>query len=230
MMNVLHYIPQLLSGTAVTLQLMVVALALGLCLALLLTACLESGKIYLKAPIDAFVFAIRGTPLLAQFFIIYYGSGQLFWLRETFLWSILKHPFGCAVIALALNTSAYTAVLFRGAIHSVPQGEIEACYALGLSKWQMYRRIILPRAFRIVLPAYSNEVIMILKSTSLASTITLMDLMGVTRHIIALNFETIPMLILAGIIYLLLNGIVMGVFTLLERKLSMKHYSIASTS
>lgn len=214
-MNVLQYLPKLLSGTVVTLELMVLALFIGFCLALCVTACLESGRRYLKAPAQAFVFVIRGTPLLIQFFIIYYGTGQFLWLHQTFLWAVFKHPFWCAVIALALNTSAYTAVLLRGAIHAVPVGEVQACQVLGLSTWQMYRRVILPRAFRIVLPAYSNEVIMILKGTSLASTITIMDLMGVTRHLIAATFETIPLFILAGIIYLVLNGLIMIGFKLL---------------
>ncbi len=211
-------VQQLFSGAAITLELMALALLIGLSLALMLTLLSESHRVYLKAPVDVFVFIIRGTPLLVQIFIIYYGSGQFAWLRETFLWTVLKAPFGCAVIALALNTSAYTTVLLRGAIRSIPKGEIEACYALGFSRWQMLHRIVIPRAFRLALPAYSNEVVMILKGTSLASTITLMDLMGVTRHISAITYETIPLFIMAGIIYLILNGLIMAAFRRLEKK------------
>lgn len=208
---------QLFSGTVLTLQLMLVALAIGFCIALLVTVCVQSKKVYLKTPANIFIFAVRGTPLLVQFFIIYYGSGQLVWLHHTFLWTIFKQPFSCAVITLALNTSAYTSVLMSAAIQSVPRGEIQACQALGLSTWKMYYRIIIPRAFHIILPSYSNEVVMILKGTSLASTITLMDLMGVTRHLIAMTYNTIPLFLLAGIIYLTLNSLIMGGFKLLER-------------
>lgn len=222
-MNLSEIIPQLYQGTLITLQLVVLALLIGFFLALVMTLLLETGQFYFKAIINAFIFVIRGTPLLVQIFIIYYGSGQFTWLHHTMLWDLLKHPFGCAVLALALNTSAYTTVLLRGAIHAVPAGEIEACQALGFSRWQMYHRVILPRAFRIVLPAYSNEMILVLKGTSLASTITLMDLMGVTTHWIAMTYQTIPLLILAGIIYLLLNGLIIGGFRLLERHWSFHH-------
>lgn len=223
-MNILQYWPQLLSGVVITIELMLSALVLGLFLAALLTALSESGFSFLEAPVNVFVFIIRGTPLLVQIFIIYYGSGQFHWLRETILWSVLKRPFGCAVIALAINTSAYTTVLLRGAIRSIPTGEIEAAKALGLSRWKAYQRIIIPRAIRIVLPAYSNEVIMILKGTSLAGTITLMDIMGVTRHLIAMMYEVIPLFFLAGIIYFVLNALIMSVFYFLEKKLTFQYY------
>ena len=216
-MNILQYWPQLLSGVVITIELMLFALVLGLFLAALLTTLSESGFSFLEAAVNIFVFIIRGTPLLVQIFIIYYGSGQFHWLRETILWSVLKRPFGCAVIALAINTSAYTTVLLRGAIRSIPIGEIEAARALGFSRWKAYQRIIIPRAIRIVLPAYSNEVIMILKGTSLADTITLMDIMGVTRHLIAITYEVIPLFFLAGIIYFILNALIMSVFYFLEK-------------
>lgn len=219
-MNLTDLLPECLTGLLITLKLMILSLAIGLGLALIFTLLSETNRAYFKAPVNALVFMIRGTPLLVQIFIIYYGSGQWAWLHHTFLWEVLKRPFGCAVLALALNTGAYTSVLLRGAIHSIPSGEIEACQALGFSRWQMISRIILPRAFRIALPAYSNEVIMILKGTSLASTITLMDLMGVTTHWIAMTYQTIPLLIVAGVIYLALNGIIIGIFRLVERKLA----------
>ena len=218
-MNIEQTFQELFSGTLLTLELMLFSLLIGLSLALLFTVLVEMERPILKPFINGFIFIMRGTPLLVQIFIIYYGSGQFTWLRETFLWDVLKHPFGCAVTALALNTSAYTTVLLRGAIRSIPQGEIEACYALGLSRWQMLHRIIIPRAFRIALPAYSNEVIMILKSTSLASTVTLMDLTGVTQYLIAVTYDTIPLFLMAGGIYLLLNGLLIGGFKVTEKKL-----------
>ena len=217
-MNLTEILSQLYSGLWVTLQLMVLSLTIGFLLALGFTLLLETGRVYFKVIINAFIFMIRGTPLLVQIFIIYYGSGEFFWLHHTFLWELFKHPMGCAVVALVFNTSAYTTVLLRGAIHSIPAGEIEACQALGFSRWQMYYCVILPRAFRMVLPAYSNEVILVLKGTSLASTITLMDLMGVTTHWIAITYQTIPLLIIASIFYWTLNGFIIGGFRLLERR------------
>nr|HMT03366.1 ABC transporter permease subunit [Burkholderiales bacterium] len=126
----------------------------------------------------------------------------------------------CAVIALALNTSAYSFELFRGAISAIPYGEIEACQALGLSKLQMLRKVIAPRAIRLVLPAYSNEVIIILKSTTLASTITLMDIMGVIHAFISQTYLTASYLLLAGSIYLFLNLIIINIFRYIEGRLS----------
>lgn len=215
--TMLHYLPEMLLGLLVTIKLMIFALAAGLALAIIFTLCSVSGRFYLKWPADAIVFFIRGTPLLVQIFIIYYGSGQFDWLRASILWDVLKHPYDCAVIALSLNTAAYTAALLIGAIHAVPHGEVEACQVLGFSKGQMLRRIIFPRAWRIALPAYSNEVIMILKSTSLASTITLLDLMGVTRQLVARTYEVLPFFIMAGLFYLGLNLMIIVTFRLLEK-------------
>lgn len=211
-------LPAMSAGLLITLELMVCSLTVGLWLAVIMTLCSATERVYLKAPINAFVFFIRGTPLLVQIFIIYYGSGQWAWLRTTFLWDILRHPFYCATLALAINTAAYTTALLTGAIGAVPRGEMEACQVLGLSRWQMLRRIIFPRAWRMALPAYSNEVIMILKSTSLASTITLLDLMGVMRQMIARTYEVLPFFIMAGLLYLLLNTLIIGIFKYLERK------------
>jgi arginine transport system permease protein len=216
--TVIQYFPSMLSGLKMTLQLMICSLAAGLLLALILSLLHETNSKILKAPIDAFVFFIRGTPLLVQIFIIYYGSGQWAWLRGTVLWELFRYPFGCAVLALAINTAAYTTSLLTGVIRAIPRGEIEACQVLGFSKWQMHRRVILPRAWRMALPAYSNEVIMILKSTSLASTITLLDLMGVMRQLIGKTYQVLPFFLMAGFLYLCLNGLIIGIFKFLERK------------
>ena len=216
--TILNYYPAIFSGLFVTLELMLCALALGLLLAIFFTMICTTNQTLIKAPLHAFLFFIRGTPLLVQIFIIYYGSGDILWIRETFLWDILKKPLGCAILALSLNTAAYTTALLLGAIRSVPKGEIEACRVLGFSNRQMLQRVILPRAWRIALPAYSNEVIMILKSTSLASTITLLDLMGVTRHLVAETYQVLPFFLSAGCLYLFLNCVIMGIFKILEKK------------
>lgn len=217
---IIDYLPQLLVGTVTTIELMLLTLVCGLLLALLLTLISSFGHWYLKKPIDAFIFFVRGTPLLVQLFIVYYGLGQFAWLRETPLWLFFKHPLACAVFAFSLNTAAYTTELFRGAIQNISRGEIEACHALGMSSALMYRRIIIPKALRIALPAYSNEVIMILKCTTLASTVTLLDLTGMVRLINAKTYATLEFFIVAGIIYLLLNGLITLLFRKLETKLS----------
>lgn len=202
----------LLSGLSVTLTLMLASLGLGLVLSLGMTLILLSECRSLKIIINLFIFFIRGTPLLVQLFLIYYGIAQFEWVRHSFLWLIFRTPMACAVISLAINTASYTTVLLLGAIHSVPANEIAAAEAIGMSKWQSVRRIILPRAFRIMMPAYSNEVMIILKSTSLASTITLMDIMGVTQQLIAATYNTVTFYLIAGAIYLSLNGIVLALY------------------
>src|SRR3989338_8563956 len=164
-----------------------------------------------------FSFLCLGTPLLVQIFLIYYGVGQFEWIRNSVLWIILREPMACAIIAFSFNTACYTTIILKGAIHSVPRNEIDACHAMGMSKWQAMRRIIFPRAFRIALPAYSNEVLIILKSTSLASTITLLDLMGVTQQLISETYDTVTFYVIAGVIYLLLNAIITSIFMFLQR-------------
>ena len=213
-------IPQITTGMVTTLELMICALIIGLLLALLLTMCSYLNLKIINLILKTYTFIIRGTPLLVQIFIIYYGSSQFDFIRNGILWNILKEPFACAVIALALNTSAYSFELFRGAINAIPYGEIEACQALGLSKLQMLRKVIAPRAIRLVLPAYSNEVIIILKSTTLASTITLMDIMGVIHAFISQTYLTASYLLLAGSIYLFLNLIIINIFRYIEGRLS----------
>lgn len=217
-MTFIDFIPQLASGLGTTILLMLSALAVGTVLALFMTLGMISKHPWLALPIHAFVFFMRGTPLLVQIFLIYFGLGQFEWLRDTPLWLILREPFACAVIAFALNTSAYTTVLFKGALDSVPHGEVVACQALGMSRGLMLRHIIIPRAIRMALPAYSNEVIMILKGTSLASTITILDLMGVTDEIISQTYQTLPYLCLAGVIYFALNALIISIFRMLERR------------
>jgi arginine transport system permease protein len=219
-MNIFQYIPQLLKGILITLELTGLSLFIGLVLALFLTLLVNSRFLLLRGVVHLFLFIFRGSPLLVQIFLIYYGIGQWHWIQSTVLWVVLKTPMGCATLALALNTAAYTTVLLKAGIQSIPFGEIEACYALGFATWKMYSRIILPRAIRIAWPAYSNEVVIVLKGTSLVSTITIMDLMGVTQHLIDMTYETIPLLILAGVIYLLLNSLIMGLFGWVEKKQS----------
>ena len=149
---------------------------------------------------------------------MYYGASQFDVVRESVLWPILREPFWCAIIAFTLNTSAYTAEIFRGAIQAIPQGEVEACKVIGMTKAQMYRRVLLPRAFGIVLPAYGNEIILMLKGSALASTITILDLTGMARTIIARTYTPMEIFIAAGAIYLAISIVIIAIFRQIERR------------
>lgn len=205
-----------IDGTLTTISLMVCALSIGFVIAIFMTTLKQFHNKFITAPVDIFIFLIRGTPLLVQFFLIYYGAIEFIFLQGTWVWDILKSPFACAVIALSINTGAYTTVIFCGAIHSIPKGEIEACQALGMSKLLMLRRVILPRALQIAIPVYANEGVYVLKATSLASVITLLDLMGTTRLIIAQSYVALEPFLVAGIIYYLINIVVIKLFKRLE--------------
>jgi His/Glu/Gln/Arg/opine family amino acid ABC transporter permease subunit len=206
-------LPKLLTGTLVTLELTIFSLLIGFILAILLVLGDMLKYRTVKIPIKFFVAFMRGTPLLVQIFIIYYGLSQFEWIRASVFWEILREPFACALLALALNTSAYTMVIFRGAINSIPKGEIEACKALGMSMGMMFFKILLPRAIKLSLPAYSNEVIMILQGTSLASTITILDLTGVTKQLISQTYAVMELFVLSGVIYLILTMIIIKIFS-----------------
>jgi polar amino acid transport system permease protein len=179
-----------------------------------------SERRWLRVGAYSYIFVFRGTPLLVQIFLVYYGLGQFQAVRASALWPILREPYWCAIIAFALNTGAYTAEILRGAIGAVPVGEVEAAKAFGMSRTLSLRRIILPRALRIALPAYGNEVILMLKGSALASTITLLDLTGMARTIIARTYMPVEIFLAAGLIYLAITFVFVQLFRLLERRLS----------
>ncbi len=214
----LQNIPVLLHGIFITLSLVSLSLMVGFSLSILFTIGSLSRKTWLSMPIKMFIFVIRGTPLLVQFFIIYYGAGQFQALQNSLLWSFFKQPFACAMLTLALNTSAYSTEIFLGAIRFIPKGEIDACHAFGMPWGLKLRRVIFPRALRTAIPAYSNEVIMLVKSSSLASTITLLDLMGITQQLINKTYLVIEFYMLAGMVYLLINSALMLLFKMIETR------------
>ena len=195
-------VPDLLGGLAITLELTVLSLIFGMVLALPLAALRTARNPMLWMPAYGYITFFRGTPLLVQIFLIYYGSGQFDWIRETLIWPILREAYWCAILAFSLNTAAYTAEILRGAIEAVPKGEIEAGLALGMSRWLVFRLISLPRAFRLALPAYGNEIILVIKSSSLASTITLLDITGVARTLVAHTYAPYEIFLVAGALYL----------------------------
>ena len=210
-------VPDLLGGLLVTLELTVLSLIFGMALALPLAALRTAPSRILWMPVYGYITFFRGTPLLVQIFLIYYGTGQFDWIRETPLWPLLRQAYWCAILAFSLNTAAYTAEILRGAIEAVPRGEIEAGSALGMSRWLVFRLISLPRAFRLALPAYGNEIILVIKSSSLASTITLLDITGVARTLVAHTYAPYEVFLVAGALYLLLVLATTRLLALAER-------------
>ncbi|TCS62607.1 ABC transporter permease [Varunaivibrio sulfuroxidans] len=221
-------LPQLLDGVGVTLELVGVSLLIGACIALPMALMRVSRNPALKTFAYGYIFFFRGTPLLVQIFLIYYGASQFPSVRDSFLWPILREAYWCAIIAFALNTGAYTAEILRGAIQAVPAGQIEAARAIGMTRAKMYRRIILPQAFRIGLPAYGNEIILMLKGSALASTITLLDLTGMARTIIARTYMPVELFFAAGVIYFILTAILTQVLKRVERRVN-RHMTTANT-
>ncbi|WP_372054460.1 ABC transporter permease [Tistrella mobilis] len=211
---------RLAGGLATTFQLVALALIIGAALALLVAMARISQNPLLAWFGRGYIFFFRGTPLLVQLFLIYYGLSQFPAIRSSFLWPILREPYWCAIIAFALNTSGYTAEILRGAIQAVPRGQIEAAQALGMSRALAFRRIILPIAIRYGFPAYSNEVILMIKASALASTITILDLMGVTRTLISRTFAVTELFVAAGVIYLVITLLLTRVFARVEARLN----------
>ncbi|ROR98705.1 amino acid ABC transporter membrane protein 2 (PAAT family) [Sinobacterium caligoides] len=211
------YLDTLTVGVLTTLKLALLSLLTGAAMAAVFTLILELKVFLLEWLVRGFILFFTGTPLLVQFFLIYSGPGQFDWLRESWLWEYLSQPFFCAVLALAMNTAAYSALLFKGALEAVPSSDWLACKALGMNTRQTLS-VVVSRALRQVLPAYSNEVIMVLKGTSLASTITIMDLMGYAQRINAQTYDTLTVFTVAGAYYLVITALLTLGFRLLERR------------
>ncbi len=214
--------PKLLNATLVTLKLLSLSLIFGLILGLFFAILRLNKNIFLNKFSYFYSYVFRGTPLLVQIFIIYFGLGQIEFLRSSFLWIILKEPYWCAIIAFSLNTGAYTSEILRSAFETIDKGFLEAGDSLGISKKIIFYKIQIPIAIRQSLPAYGNEIILMLKGTSLASTVTLMDLTGVAKYIISTTFKPIEVFIVAGGIYLFMTFIIHNVIKFLEKKYSYK--------
>lgn len=207
---------RLLGGLPLTLNLAAVSAAFGGAFALALVAMRQSGIAVLDWFARGFVFVFRGTPLLVQIFLIFYGLSQFPEVRQSFLWPFLRQPYWCAILALSLNTAAYTAEILRGGLQSVPFGQIESARACGMSGLTLYRRIILPIAVRQALPSYSTEVILMVRATALASIITLMDITGIAQKVNSETFRAIEVFMCAGAIYLAINFLLARLFAALE--------------
>ena len=208
---------QLLGGVPLLLQLAAFSIAAGAVLAVVLALMRLSGNAALDAIARSYVFVFRGTPLLVQIFLIYYGLGQFPEIRQSVLWPFLRQPYWCALLALTLNTAAYSSEIIRSGILSVPFGQIEAARACGMSRALVFRRIIVPQGLRVALPAYGNEIILVIKSSSLASTITLLDITGVARTLVAHTYAPYEVFLVAGALYLLLVLATTRLLALAER-------------
>ena len=212
--------PKMINAAFITIQLLSLSLLIGLFIGLAAAILRLNKNIFINKLAYGYSYLFRGTPLLVQIYIIYFGLGNIEFIRSTFLWVFLKEPFWCAIIAFALNTGAYTSEILRSAFQTIKPGVIEAGKSLGISNKIIFYKIQIPIAIRQSLPAYGNEIILMLKGTSLASTVTIMDLTGVAKHIISTTFKPVEVFILAGSIYLFMTFIIHNVIKFLEKKYS----------
>jgi len=221
----MEYGDKLAQGLLMTLQLTVIPVVLAALLALPLAILRCKRNVWIKAPIRLFVSFFRGTPLLAQLFLVYYGSGQFRnELTDMGIWWFFSEPLYCALLTFTLNSTAYQIEMVRGGLQAVDIGEIEAGMAFGMNQVKLYRRIILPNAYRIAFPALGNEVILMLKGGAIASVITLLDIMGQTRRVFSQTFD-IDVYFLAAILYLLITTIFVLVWRTIEGRLN-RHLSL----
>ena len=212
-----EYLRVIAQGIPTSLLLTIVSLLIAFCLALFLTFLLSMENKWVKRAVNLYLTLFTGTPLLVQFFLIYAGPGQFQWIIDSPLWYVLSNAWFCAALALALNSAAYSTQLFYGAVKAIPKGQWESCAALGLNRIQTLK-ILISYALKRALPSYSNEIILVFKGTALASTITIMDIMGYARQLYGTEYDALTIYGIAGGIYLIITGIA----TLLLRKLEKK--------
>ena len=214
---------KIIQGIPLTLQVVIIATILGFILAILVALMRISGRGILSIPAYYFVYLIRGTPLLLQLYFVYYGLGQFSFIRESFLWPILREPYWCGIITLTISTGAYSSEIIRGGIMSVSKGYLEASNALGMSKFMTFMKITLPITFRQALPAYGNELILMVKASSLISIITLMEITGIARTIISKTYAPVEIFLVAGSIYLFINFLIVMSVNFAENRLGVKN-------
>jgi len=213
--TLLHY----WGGLVTTVQLVFLSLLIGLIIALPLGILRTSKNPWINKPIWVYVYTFRGTPLLVQLYLIYYGTAQITGIQDTIFWAVLSEAFYPCLIAFILNTAAYTTEIIRGAVEATPKGEIEAAKAYGMSAWLRMRRIILPSAIRRGLPAYANEVIFMLHASAIASVVTIVDLTGAARDIYARYYAPFDAFLFVAAIYLCLTFTLIFLFRKLENRL-----------
>ncbi|HCG6786661.1 TPA: ABC transporter permease [Vibrio parahaemolyticus] len=211
---IIESFPVYLQGLWTTVWLVGISLVIGLCVSVPLAIARNSTNYALSLTSWGFIYFFRGTPLLVQLYLIYYGMDQFFPVKDT-LW---EHAWFCALVAFVLNTSAYTAEIIRGAINGLPKGEVEAAEAYGMSKFMTYKRIILPSALRRALPAYSNEVIFMLHGSAVAGIVTIVDLTGAARLVNSRYYAPFESFLTAGLFYMSLTFIILWCFKRAEKR------------
>ena len=217
------YLPMLIQGLGMTVQLLVISMGLGLILAVPIGLVQVTGPKWLSRIALAYCTVMRGTPLLIQLYLFYYGLGSVLAtfpeLRQSMFWPILREGYFYAILAFALNEAGYAGEIMRGAFLSVPKGELEAARAIGMSPWQVLRRVWLPRAIRNVLPTLGGETILTLKSTPLAALVTVVDLFGVSDRVRQETYIIYEPLLLVMVIYMILTFIITRIFAVVERQI-----------
>ena len=207
-----------LQGVLVTLEMTALSLLCGGILAVILSLLVVYGPKSIARAIGVYTYVFRGSPLLIQLFLIYYGLGQFEAVRESWVWHFLREPYWCVLLAFSLNTAAYTTEILVGSIKATPKGEIEACLSYGMTRGQTIYRVILPSAFRRSFPAYSNEIIFVMHSCSLASVVTLMDILGVARQVNSETYTAFPSFITAAVLYTAITLLLVQIFRRIEKR------------
>lgn len=229
---IIESLPDYVSGLFLTLQLVSLSLLVGLTCAVPLAVMRVSPRRWLSRSVWVYTYFFRGTPMLIQLLVVYYGFAQFQWLQDQWavamfspdanfgarFWLQFREPFFCALLAFSLNTCAYTVEILAGSIRSIPHGEIEAAKAMGMTWFTQLRRIVLPSALRRAIPTYSNEVILMLQGSSIASAVTLVDITGAARDVYSRHFAPFEAFIFAGLIYFVMTFALVGLFHLAERR------------
>lgn len=217
---IVEFWPKLLHGLGLTLLLTGLSALLAGVISLPLAVFRTTAGPWAQLPLRIYISFMRGTPLLGQLFLIYYGSGQFrAELQSVGLWSFFRDPFNCAILAFTLNSTAYQIEILRGGLMGVPAGQIEAARAIGMNRLQAYRRVILPHTYRIAQPALGNEIILLMKGSAVASVITIFDLMGETKTVFAKTFD-FSIYLWAALIYLAVTMLFVRGWRYLEKLLN----------
>jgi histidine transport system permease protein/arginine/ornithine transport system permease protein len=216
-------LPQFMSGVWLSVHLVVLSLLAGMVIAIPCAIARNAESPWLRQPVASFTYVFRGTPMLVQMLLIYYGLAQFEWLQAAWeanhpFWLLFREPYFCAWLAFALNTGAYTTEIIAGSMRHIPHGEIEAAQAMGMTRFTQIRRIVLPGALRRAIPAYSNEVILMLQGSAIASAITLVDITGAARNVYSRSFAPFEAFIFAGLLYMALTLCLVGLFRLAEKR------------
>jgi arginine/ornithine transport system permease protein len=215
---VVESLPAYWRGLQVSLLLMLISISASFVLSVPLAIARVSRHRWLSGPVFLYTYVIRGTPLLVQLYMIYFGLAQFEWMRESVVWPWFRNAWFCAWLAFALNSTAYTTEILAGALRQTPTGEVEAGRSLGLSTAAIYRRILLPGAIRRALPQYGNELVMVMHATSIASAVTIVELTRTARDVYYNNLAPLEAFGMVAVFYFVITFTLVGLVKLLERR------------